>query len=461
LILCGAFVGAASESDRPPSALLWLDGPSEVAAVGYEFTVAVRLDDISNVYGIDISLSFDETSLEVLDDGGAPGIQISVGDCPAPDFVVANTADNTAGTIHYAVTQLAPTPPCSGGLVAEIRFRAISSGPSVVEFTASIVSDPNGLPLAHETQDLAINVGYGGTLELIGPGAAVQVGDEFTAEIQLSGVDDVYGVQIALSFDETCLEVLDDGGAPGIQILPGDCPQPDFVVQNAADNTAGTIEYAVTQLNPTPACSGGLVATIRFRALLAATTLVQFTSSIVSDPLGAEIPHVTQDLSVTIESTPALLWLNGPDDPVPVGDEFPVSLLLGYLSDVFGAEVSLGFDPTYLEVLDDGAAPGIQITPGDCPQPDFVVQNAADNVAGTIDYAVTQLAPTPPCDGGVVAVMRLVGLQAGETEIQIVESVIANPDGLPLAHDTQNVIISVGGSPVEQMSWGTMKALYR
>lgn len=158
LLCCGSFA-PASNSYRPPTSLLWLDGPSQTASVEEEFTVTVRLDDVSDVYGVVISLSFDETSLEVLDDGGSPGIQISVGDCPKPDFVVQNAADNAAGTIDYAVTQLNPTPPCNGGVAALVRFRGLQTGTTEIQIVESVVSDPDGLMLPHGTQNLSVDIG--------------------------------------------------------------------------------------------------------------------------------------------------------------------------------------------------------------------------------------------------------------------------------------------------------------
>jgi hypothetical protein len=73
-------------------------------------------------------------------------------------------------------------------------------------------------------------------------------------------------------------------GKPGVQIDPAECPQPDFIARNSADNTAGTIKYAVTQLSPTPAFSGDCtVAHIHFAAQEATPTMVTFAELILSD----------------------------------------------------------------------------------------------------------------------------------------------------------------------------------
>ena len=124
LLFCSV---SAQAGDRPRLAQLYLDGPGTDVPEGQEFTVDVQLADIVDVYGIEFTLDFDASILEV------------------PDFVVTNSADNTADTISYAVTQLMPTPPCNGGIVATVRFLALAEATTAVDFTESVVSNPDGI----------------------------------------------------------------------------------------------------------------------------------------------------------------------------------------------------------------------------------------------------------------------------------------------------------------------------
>lgn len=139
-------------ADTETVGLLWLNPPNPSAAVGSSTTIALQLDSVTNVYGAEVHLEFDPAFLEVVGDAVVPGT------CPQPDFIVANTADNGAGTIVYAVAQLNPTPPCAGGLVADIEFRckAETSPTTVVSIVSSIISDPDGAPIAHTTQDATV-----------------------------------------------------------------------------------------------------------------------------------------------------------------------------------------------------------------------------------------------------------------------------------------------------------------
>lgn len=114
--------------------------------------------------------------------------------------------------------------------------------------------------------------------------ASTQVAIDGTVDVDIviADVTGLYAASVDLSFDPAVLEVVDvDPGRSGVQILtgtfPGPSEGPSDVTKNTADNTAGTIEYDVTLLNPAPPVSGiGTLATIRFRGKAAGTSAVTF-----------------------------------------------------------------------------------------------------------------------------------------------------------------------------------------
>ena len=132
---------------------LWIDPASSEVPINGEVTVDIRVGDVTDLFGIQLELSFDPSIVEVVDvDDVKNGIQIDPGSCPLSDFVVANGADNFSGTIQYAASSLAPTPPCSpGGIVASITFRGLAEGTSPVAFVSWLLSDPDGIPIGVET----------------------------------------------------------------------------------------------------------------------------------------------------------------------------------------------------------------------------------------------------------------------------------------------------------------------
>ena len=89
-------------------------------------SLEVRVDNVSDLYAVDIEIKFDPAKLQVADaDTKIPSVQIQPGRAPAPDFVAVNNADNQKGVIRYVATQLGETVAFSGsGVVASINWQS-------------------------------------------------------------------------------------------------------------------------------------------------------------------------------------------------------------------------------------------------------------------------------------------------------------------------------------------------
>lgn len=163
MVMVLAMPATASDQGISANAIVWLDRPAGTIAVGDEITVTIRISDVQNLYGVDVTLHFTPADMTVVDaNGTAPGVQITPADCPKADFVVTNAADNTAGTVEYVVTQLNPTPPFSGSCsVAHIRFKALQETATSVRFGALILSDNGFNQIAADTVDLELQIGAG------------------------------------------------------------------------------------------------------------------------------------------------------------------------------------------------------------------------------------------------------------------------------------------------------------
>lgn len=128
---------------------------------GSTATLEIRIDEAADLFGAEIQVQFDAAILQVEDvDPDTQGVQIQPGNIPAPDFVIANDADNTTGNIVYAVTQQAPTPPAGGsGVIATISFQAVAQGSSQLTFSVVKLSTAQGQPIPATAQVAQITVG--------------------------------------------------------------------------------------------------------------------------------------------------------------------------------------------------------------------------------------------------------------------------------------------------------------
>lgn len=107
-------------------------------AVGAASDVAVEVVDVQGLYGFDVQLSFDPSVVEVVDaDPDKAGVQVSLGRMLDSGMAVRDSADNQAGTIHYAMTQINPSEAKSGtGNLIVIRLRGKAAGTTNLAFTS-------------------------------------------------------------------------------------------------------------------------------------------------------------------------------------------------------------------------------------------------------------------------------------------------------------------------------------
>ena len=137
-----------------------------VVAVGETVTVTLFVQDVANLYGADIRLSFDPAVLEVQDaQPGVPGVQIlPLSTFLKPDFVLRKKACNVvdpsdpdcqeAGKVWYVVTQTSPSSPVSGsGPLAAVQFKRLQPGLTTLTIATYALADRTGMLIPAIAQD--------------------------------------------------------------------------------------------------------------------------------------------------------------------------------------------------------------------------------------------------------------------------------------------------------------------
>lgn len=139
---------------------------------------------------------------------------------------------------------------------------------------------------------------------------------------------------------------------------------------------------------------------------------------------------------------------------IEAGSEAIVTVEVSGSGTLYGFELHLRFDPAVLQVIDaDSAKNGIQVQPGNLltGKQTFVAQNVADNVKGSIDYAVTLMGEREGVskDGSAI-VIRFQGRAAGVSEITFAQdppSQLADPGGRAINVSLQGGKVTVTGVP--------------
>ena len=125
-------------------------------------------------------------------------------------------------------------------------------------------------------------------------------------DIRIENVSGLYVADVRLTFDPALLTVQDaDPGQAGIQIGLGPLLTSGtyFVAVSTVDNVSGTIQLALTQLNPTlPITGSGVLARVVFRPVgPTGVSSIHFTKIQLGNKTGNLIPATTQDGTINIQ----------------------------------------------------------------------------------------------------------------------------------------------------------------
>ncbi len=186
-------------------------------------------------------------------------------------------------------------------------------------------------------------------LHLSSPQINVEVGQQTTAEVLVEGASAIYGTEFHLSFDPTLLEVVEINHG---DFLSADPDNEAFVLQKEFNNETGTIDYAVSLLNPAPPAEGnGVLLQITFQGKAEGVTPIEFIDGLFGTQQGEEVLPLMENAEASIlpgagfnQSNPQVEQSGGGSRPVEQQTFFrsednggrSSSTILG-LSLVFGA----------------------------------------------------------------------------------------------------------------------------
>jgi len=159
LLVVALALGRGHAAASPSATIVRCDPATVVGPLGGTVDVDIYVENVVELYGADVRLSFDTTALQVVDaDPAASGVQIQLLDTfLSPDFVVRKVADNDEGTIWYAATQVNPTEAVSGsGPLARITFSALRPGAFTLPITYYKLARRDSLEIPATAQGCAV-----------------------------------------------------------------------------------------------------------------------------------------------------------------------------------------------------------------------------------------------------------------------------------------------------------------
>lgn len=126
---------------------------------GDTVSFTIYVENVVGLYAADVQMSFDPAVAQVIDaDSNKGGTQIEMLDeFLALDFTVRDRADNMAGTIWYANTQVNPSQPVSGsGPLARVTMQSLTHGSFNVPITSQELAMIDGTTIPATTRDCRV-----------------------------------------------------------------------------------------------------------------------------------------------------------------------------------------------------------------------------------------------------------------------------------------------------------------
>ncbi|MBN2551068.1 MAG: hypothetical protein JXB15_18040 [Anaerolineales bacterium] len=143
--------------------------------------------------------------------------------------------------------------------------------------------------------------------------------------IEVVNVQAMYGFDIQLTFDPAVVEVVDaNPDLDGVQIALGAFMDPGFAIINRADNTAGTLQFVMTQLNPSEAKTGtGNLVVVKFKGKQSGkTSPVTLVKVDIAQRDGTKLPTALVSGQISVVASPpgptnTNVPTQGPGTPMP------------------------------------------------------------------------------------------------------------------------------------------------
>ncbi len=138
-----------------------------------------------------------------------------------------------------------------------------------------------------------------------------------------------------------------------------------------------------------------------------------------------------------------------PAAQVSAGGAVTLDLRIDNVSDVYGAQVELGFDAALAQVVDaDPRVAGVQLSAGEFLAPVDVLSNRVDNAAGRIEFAASLRGAAVGASGsGVLARIQFKGVSAGTGAISFQTGLVSDRASWPVDVESQDGALTVTRPP--------------
>ena len=143
-------------ANATPEPMIKVEPYANFAQVGETVTINISLTEVQNLYGVDVSLSWDASILQIVDADVRLGVEkYSDGVLHENVIIYWSKINNTSGKYWLVASSQKPAPPFSGnGTVVRITFNVTGVGGCKLDLKATLAnSEIPSMPIPHTTID--------------------------------------------------------------------------------------------------------------------------------------------------------------------------------------------------------------------------------------------------------------------------------------------------------------------
>ena len=401
----------------------------EDLAPSQTFTVNIVVDNVTDLYGVDIRFSWDPTILEYV----GHTAKIPVEDYPdgilhEPGMLIKDDVNATEGTYWLAYASMSPAPAFDGtGIAFNMTFHVIGVGRCFLEIFSSSLADVDGNPIAHDVENGYFDNYVPSEADiLVDPAAIVDSSlspcNNFTVDVNIEKVADLYSFEFWLAYNTTILNVAE------VTVNPVFPPPVDIELFEPE----GKIRVAA--IASTPITGSVTLASIKFHVTNIGETSLDLYNVTLTDPWSENIPYSEPRDGYFNNILLSRMYVDPPEIINPTltpGSRFQIDIKMENIIDFYGYEFSLAYDTTVITFL------GIVITPPD-NDTNFETMVSADDTIGEIKVNVTYHPPADPktiMSPKTIATMYFMVESFGFTVLDLHDTKIVKQTGEEIPHE--------------------------
>jgi len=285
-----------------------------VKATGTQFTVAVKITDVTNLYGFDLKFRWNTTFLQYVSHSvHVPRDTYLDGVLWNSILCASDEVNATEGTYEIAYSSITPAPSFTGTgtvftMTFEVEYHPVQPEPDAnitLELYSTDLSAPFDVPIGHTTENGTV------ILHALPPISTIlytqpttfrkSQGVSFNLNVSVQNVTDLYAFDICLYYNTTLLDALSVAEGPFLKSGGS-----TITVKSEVNDTEGKVRFALSLMGPPTGVNGsGTLFTIMFQSSTQATgesplSLQDTDLSDSSWPSPNPINHALINGSVTI-----------------------------------------------------------------------------------------------------------------------------------------------------------------